>query len=128
MRTYRELFRTPEFMPLFATTSLQVAGSTVGGLALGTLVYSATRSPLLAALSMFGASFAQVAGAVLLLSAADRLPPRAATTVVALVFGLGDVLLALPGMPIGVLFAILLVQGLIASVGGGVRYGLLSEI
>jgi MFS family permease len=128
MRTYGELFRVPEFTPLFATAALQVAASTVSGLALGTLVYTATRSPLLSALSMFGASFAQLIGAAALLSAADRLPPRAASTVMALAFGLSTVVLALPGLPIWAVFAVILGQGLVASVGGGVRYGLLSEI
>ena len=128
MRTYGELFRVREFAPLFAASSLQVAATTVGGLALGTLVYTATRSPLLSALSMFGASFAQLAGAVALLSAADRLPPRAAMTAIGLVFGLSTLVLAVPGLPLGAVFAIVLGQGLVASVGGGVRYGLLSEI
>jgi MFS family permease len=128
MRTYGELFRVPEFTPLFATAALQVAASTVSGLALGTLVYTATRSPLLSALSMFGASFAQLIGAAALLSAADRLPPRAASTAMALVFGLSTVVLALPGLPIWAVFVVILGQGLVASVGGGVRYGLLSEI
>ncbi len=54
MRTYRELFRAPEFTPLFLTSSVQVAATVVAGLALGTLVYAATHSPLLSALSMFG--------------------------------------------------------------------------
>ena len=128
MRTYGDLFRVPEFTPLFATSALQVAASTVSGLALGTLVYTATRSPLLSALSMFGASFAQLIGAATLLSAADRLPPRAATAGLALVFGLSTAVLAVPGLPLRVLFAVILAQGLAASVGGGVRYGLLSEI
>jgi predicted MFS family arabinose efflux permease len=128
MHTYRELFRANEFRPLFAASSLQVAASTVSGLALGTLVYTATRSPLLSALSMFGASFAQLAGAMTLLSAADRLPPRAATTAIGSVFALSTVALVVPGLPIVAVFAIVLGQGLVASVGGGVRYGLLSEI
>jgi MFS family permease len=128
MRTYRDLFRVDGFTPLFAASSLQVAGSTVSALALGTLVYTATRSPLLAALGMFGSSFAQLAGAMALLSAADRLPPRAALTALGLVFGLSTLALAVPGLPLGAVFAIVLGQGLVASVGGGVRYGLLSEL
>ncbi|MFG2000802.1 MFS transporter [Spirillospora sp. NPDC048911] len=128
MRSYRELFRTPEFTPLFATVSLQIAAMTVSGLGLGTLVYDATGSPLLAALSMFGASFAQVVGATMLLSAADRLPPRAAMTGLALIAFLSTAALAIPGVPVWALFAIIFSQGLIGSVGGGVRYGLLSEI
>ncbi|KIF73622.1 membrane protein [Streptomyces sp. 150FB] len=128
MRTYRELFRTAEFTPLFVTTSVQVAASTVSGLALGTLVYGATGSPLLSALSMFGSSFAQVIGALALLSAADRLPPRAAMTAVALAGGAGTAVLAVPGLPLWALFGVLLGLGLVASVGGGVRYGLLNEV
>lgn len=128
MRTYRELFRTPEFTPLFTAGSVQVAASTVSGLALSTLVYAATRSPLLSALSMFGASFAQVLGAMALLSAADRLPPRAAMTCLALVFGLGTAALAVPGLPLWTIFVIILGLGVAASLGGGVRYGLLNEI
>ena len=50
MRTYRELFRAPEFTLLFATVSVQIAAQTMSGLALGTLVYAATGSPLLSAL------------------------------------------------------------------------------
>jgi MFS family permease len=126
--TYRGLFRTPEFTPLFATTSTQVAASTVSGLALGTLVYTATGSPLLAALSMFGPSLAQVIGATALLSAADRLPPRAAMTGLAVAFGLGTAVLAVPGLPLGAVFAVIMLLGLAGSVGGGVRNGLLSEI
>ncbi|KAB2344331.1 MFS transporter [Actinomadura rudentiformis] len=128
MRSYRELFRTPEFTPLFTTVSVQIAAMTVTGLALGTLVYAATGSPLLSALSMFGSSFAQVVGAAMLLSAADRLPPRAAMTGLALVACLSTAALAIPGMPVWALFAIVLAQGVIGSVGGGIRYGLLSEV
>ncbi|GAA4615070.1 MFS transporter [Actinoallomurus liliacearum] len=126
--TYRGLFRTPEFTPLFATASTQVAASTVSGLALGTLVYAATGSPLLSALSMFGPSLAQVIGATALLSAADRLPPRAATTGLALAFGLGTAVLAVPGLPLWAVFVVIMLLGLVGSVAGGVRYGLLSEI
>jgi MFS family permease len=128
MRTYRELLRAPEFTPLFATASGQVAASTVSGLALGTLVYAAIRSPLLSALNMFGSSFAQVIGAAALLSAADRLPPRATMTGLAVVFGVGTAVLAVAGLPVRAVFAVVLGLGLVGSVGGGVRYGLLSEI
>ena len=128
MRTYRELFQAPEFTPLFASAAVQVAATTLSGLALGTLVFAATRSPLLAALSMFGSSLAQVIGAVALLSASDRLPPRAAMTGLALAFGLGTAVLAVPGLPVWAIFVIVAGLGLGASLGGGVRYGLLSEI
>ncbi|MGW1542224.1 MFS transporter [Streptomyces sp. NPDC002309] len=128
MRTYQELFRTPEFTSLFATSALSVAASTVSGLALGTLVHSATGSPLLSALAMFGPSLAQVVGAATLLSAADRLRPRAAMTGLALIFAVATGVQAVPGLPVWAVFAVLAAEGLIASVGGGVRFGLLNEI
>lgn len=128
MTSYRSLFRTPEFTPLFLGSAAQTAAGTVGGLALATLVYRATGSPLLSAVSMFGPSLAQVLGATVLLSGADRLPPRMALTAIALVFAAGTALQALPGLPVGAVFAVLLAMGLVASLGGGVRWGLLNEI
>ncbi|MGC3002200.1 MFS transporter [Streptomyces sp. G35A] len=128
MRSYRDLFRTPEFTPLFLVSSAQTMGQTMSGLAVATLVYRQTASPLLSALSMFGPSLAHVLGATLLMSAADRLPPRATTTATALAFAAVTAVLALPGLPLAVIFAVLLAKGLVASVGGGVRWGLLNEV
>lgn len=128
MRTYRALFRAPEFTPLFLTSALHVAGQTVSGLALGTLIYTATGSPLLSSLAMFGPSLAQLVGATTLLSAADRVPPRATLGALPLAFSLGTAAQAVPGLPIAAAFSVLLVLGVLASLGGGVRYGLLSEI
>lgn len=128
MRTYRELFRAPEFTPFFLTASFLAAAQTVSGLALGTLIYDRTGSPLLSSLGMFGPALAQVVGAGFLLSAADRLPPRGATAGLALFFALATAAQAVPGLPLWATFALLLVLGSLASLGGGVRYGLLNEI
>ncbi|MFH9549199.1 MFS transporter [Streptomyces sp. NPDC017435] len=126
--TYRQLFRVPEFTPLFLAAAAQTAAGTVSGLALGTLVYRATDSPLLSAVSMFGPSLAQVLGATFFLSGADRLPPRSALTGLSLAFAVATAVLALPGLPVWGVFAVVLLQGLVASLGGGVRWGLLNEI
>ncbi|MGW0121571.1 MFS transporter, partial [Streptomyces sp. NPDC003327] len=128
MPRYRDLFRTPEFTPLFLSGAAQTAAQTVTGLGLATLVHRATGSPLLSALALFGPSLAQLLGATTLLSAADRLPPRTALGAIALVFAAGTALQALPGLPVGAVFATLFVLGVVASLGGGVRYGLLNEI
>ncbi|MDN3250520.1 MFS transporter [Streptomyces sp. ZSW22] len=127
-KSYADLFRTPEFSPLFLSTSANIAAQTVSGLALGTLVFRATDSPLLSALSMFGPALAQVLGATLFLSGADRLPPRATLTGLSLAFAAATAALALPGLPVWAMLAIVLAEGLIASLGGGVRWGLLNEI
>ena len=128
MRTYRELFGTPEFTPLFLTGAARVAAQTVAGLALGTLIYAQTRSPLLAALAMFGPSLAQLIGATVLLSAADRLAPRATLAGLELLFAVGTAAQAVPGLPVWAAFVILTCTGPLAALGGGVRYGLLNEI
>lgn len=128
MRTYQDLFRTPEFTPLLLTSAGQTAAQAVSGPALGTLIYAETGSPLLSGLALFGPSLAQVVGATTLLSAADRLPPRAALTGTALLFALGTALQAVPGLPVWAVFAVLLGLGTIASPVGGVRYGLLNEV
>ncbi|MFI1988060.1 MFS transporter [Actinoplanes sp. NPDC020271] len=128
MRTYGDLFRTPGFTPIFAAACLQNAAGTVVGLALATGVYARTGSPFLAAISMFGPSLAQLAGATLLMSAADRWPPRAAATGLALLTAGLTALLALPGLPLGGMFAVLLATGLGASISGGVRAGLLTDV
>jgi hypothetical protein len=125
---FRALFRTSEFAPLFLATAAHTAAQTVSGLALGTLVYRATDSPLLSALSMFGPSLAQVLGATFFLSGSDRLRPRAALAGISLAFAAGTAVVALPGLPVAAVFGVVLVLGLVASLGGGVRWGLLNEI
>jgi len=128
MRTYRELFRTPEFAPLFGASCAQVAATTLAGLSLATLVYARTDSPLLSALSMFGPSLAGLIGATTLLSVADRVPPRTAMTLVALAAAVTALLLATPGLPLPAMFAVIFAQGVVASIGAAVLYGLLGEI
>ncbi|MFE9299221.1 MFS transporter [Streptomyces niveus] len=128
MRSYQTLFRTPEFTPFLLSFAAFAAAQTIGGLALGTLVFRATGSPFLSALSMFGPQLAQLVGAMFLLSGADRLPPRAILTGLSLAFAAGTAVQALPGLPLWAVFGVLLAQGLVASLGGGVRGGLLTEI
>ncbi|MBO1337266.1 MFS transporter [Streptomyces sp. VRA16 Mangrove soil] len=128
MRTYRDLFAAPEYRPFFAACSLQVAAQTVSGLALGALVYASTGSPLLSALAMFGPSLAQVVGALTLLSAADRLPPRSALAGLSLFLAAATLLQTVPGLPTAAALAVVLLQGVPSALGGGVRYGLLTDI
>jgi len=128
VRTYRELFTLPEFSVLFGAVSLRVAAGTVSGLALGTLVYARTGSPLLSALSMFGSSFAQVIGALTVLSVADRVPPRRALTAIGITFGLATLVLAIPGMPVWGLLAVIAALGLVGAASGGIQWGLVAEV
>lgn len=126
--TFRQLFRMPGFAPFFASFVAQNGAMTLSGLAVATLVYRRTESPLLSALAMFGPALAQLLGATTLLSAADRLRPRAAIVGTTLVFAATTACLALPGLPLGIAFSLLFLQGVVASLAAGVRLGLLHEI
>ncbi|PZG54135.1 hypothetical protein C1I98_04635 [Spongiactinospora gelatinilytica] len=54
MNTYREVFAVGEFRTLFGARTASIAGKTTQMLALSTLVYHQTRSPLLLALPYLG--------------------------------------------------------------------------
>ncbi|MFB7176365.1 MFS transporter [Streptomyces sp. NPDC056257] len=125
---YRDLLRNREFTGLYAGFTLTVAASTLSGFALGTLVDQQTRSPFLTAVSMYGATFATVLGALTLMSVADGNRPR--RTVVALQSAslIGVCAQAVPGLPLVVRFALLLMLGFFQSLGTGTRLGLLAEI
>jgi MFS family permease len=128
MRTYRQVFRVAEFTPLFVATSVRTAAATMSGLALSTLVYARTGSALLSALSMFGASFAQVIAAATLLSVADRLRPRAAMVKIGVAFAVATLTLTIPACPVWLLLTIVLSTGLVSAAGSGVQWGLVNEI
>jgi MFS family permease len=128
MRTYRQVFRVAEFTPLFVATSVRTAAATMSGLALSTLVYARTGSALLSALSMFGASFAQVIAAATLLSVADRLRPRAAMVTIGVAFAVATLTLTIPACPVWLLLTIVLSTGLVSAAGSGVQWGLVNEI
>ena len=128
MRTYSDLFAVPEFRNLFVANCAGIAAHTSSALALGSLTYAATGSALLTALSMFGAPLASVLGSLTLLSAADSLPPRRALTVAALVALAGAALQAVPGLPLWVRFAVILLVAYVGSITGGARFALINDI
>jgi MFS family permease len=128
VRTYRQLFTVPEFRALLLSFALVIIASTAQGLALATLVFERTASPALAAFSLFGSAFGQLFSIAFLLSAADRLRPRRALSVLPVLLGTATLLLAVPDLPVPVIVMIVLTGGVLGSVGGAVRWGLLTEI
>ncbi|MEU4037792.1 MFS transporter [Streptomyces collinus] len=125
---YRGLLRNREFAGLYCSFTLTVAASTVSGFALGTLVDRQTRSPFLTAVSMYGATFATVLGALTLMSVADTSRPRRTLAALQCVSLLGVAAQALPGLPLAGRFGLLLVLGFFQSLGTGTRMGLLAEV
>lgn len=124
---YRALLRNREFAGLYASFTLTVAASTLSGFALGTLVSHQTQSPFLTAVSMYGATFATVLGALTLMSVADGRRPRRTLVALQCVSLLGVAAQAVPGLPLAARFGLLLVLGFFQSLGTGTRMGLLAE-
>ncbi|MFH8367160.1 hypothetical protein [Streptomyces sp. NPDC018031] len=124
---YRTLLRNREFAGLYAGFTLTVAASTLSGCALGTLVQHRTGSPFLTAVSMYGATFATVFGALTLMSVADGSRPRRTLLTLQCVSLAGVAAQAIPGLPLTARFGLLLALGFFQSLGTGTRLGLLAE-
>src|SRR5690606_15347355 len=126
--TYRSLVRTRGFAALYVSFALSEPASTRSGFALGTLVHQQTRSPSLTAVSMSGATFATVLGALTLMSVADGSRPRRTLVVLQGVASAGAAAQAVPGLPLTVRFGLLAILGFFQSLGTGTRMGLVSEV
>jgi MFS family permease len=112
---FRAVFAVTEFRALWAAQMLSVAGDQLAKVALTVLVYDRTNSAILAALT-FAASFVpSFLGGVLLTGLADRLPRRAVMITCDLArMGLAAIM-AVPGVSIGVLVALLFAITMISS-------------
>ncbi|MEU3185535.1 MFS transporter [Streptomyces sp. NPDC006923] len=126
--TYRDLLRISEFTGLYVSFTLTVAATTLSGFALGTLVNHQTGSPFLTAVSMYGATFAAVLGALTLMSVADGRRPRRTVVALQCVSLAGVAAQAIPGLPLAARFVLLLVLGFFQSLDTGTRLGLLAEV
>lgn len=128
MTTYSSLFALREFRTLWTSTVLMVASSTMFSLALATLVFDRTGSALLSALALFGPMLAQVLGATTLMAVADVSPPRSTLTLLAAVVAAAYLVQAALELPVLVRVLMVLATAYVTSIGGGVRWGLLSEV
>ena len=128
MRTYRQLFGVREFRAIFAVQCLSVGSASVGSLALGTVTYSATRSPALGGLAMFGGPLIRLVASWFLVSASDFLRPRIALTALAAVSCAADLLQSVPGMAWGLRFLILALPWVVMSATGGATLALVADI
>jgi predicted MFS family arabinose efflux permease len=125
---YLELIRHREFRALWIGSALGVAATTISSISLATLVFAQTGSSLLTAVTMFGPSLAQVAGATTLMSAADTAPPRPVLTLVAAAMACALAVQAVLDLTPAARLTIVLAAAYVMSIGSGVRWGLLSEV
>ena len=128
VKTYRQLFAIREFRVLFLVQCINIGSYAVASLALGTITFAATGSPVLTALAMFGAPLMRVVGQTLFGSGSDLVRPRTALLLVFSTTMVTDLLQALPGLGWGWRFALLAVGPLITSALGGSMMALVSDI
>lgn len=126
--TFTEVFAVKEFRVLFGSFALLIVGDSIKMLALSVLVYAQTGSPGLSAAAYMAGWLPYIFGGMLLLSLADRLPPRALMIAGELVRLVVCLLLAYAGLPVWAMLALVLVTGLFSPVFGAARNALLPDV
>ncbi|MEV4005467.1 MFS transporter, partial [Actinomadura sp. NPDC049753] len=114
---YRDVFGVPEFRTLFSLQTLQVAGDSVRTIALSVQTFERTGSPVAAALVFAAGMLPYVVGGALLLSLADRVPARRLLTGYHVLRLAVTAVLAVGGLPLPLIMALLVAVGLFAPVG-----------
>lgn len=126
--SYRSVFRVAEFRALWLAHLLSVGGDQLARVAVALLVYARTTSPALTALAYAMSFLPDLIGGPLLSGLADRWPRRR-VMVAADVARAGLVaVMAVPGMPLPVLFLALFVVGVMAAPFTGARSAALAGI
>jgi MFS family permease len=128
MTSYRDAVASGEFRALFSGRAAGAAAATMQQLAISVLIYARTGSPLLAALAFAAGSLPQLLGAMTLMAAADRLPPRRLLAGWQLLRALTVALLATGVLPVWGALVLLLVAGAGDGVAAGAGYALLADV
>ncbi|KUL28817.1 MFS transporter [Actinoplanes awajinensis] len=126
--TYRDVFAVGQFRVLFAGYTLFLIGETVRMLALSVTVYAATGSPLLSALAYAAGFLPYALGGALLLSFADRWPPRPVLVGYDLLRAAVSAVLAAGILPVPAMLALVVVTGLPSAVTAAARTALLPDL
>jgi MFS family permease len=104
---FHQLWRNGEFRALWIAETGSVFGDQVARVALSLLVYARTSSALLTALTYALTFLPAILGGLLLSWLADRFPRRQVIIVTDVVRAALAALLAIPGMPLGVLWVLI---------------------
>ena len=126
--SYSEVLGNAEFRAIFVANIVSMLGNVVAAVALTVLVYQQTRSPALAASVMALSFLPYLIGGTLLGAAADRLPARRVLVACDLASALLVGCMAMPGMPLLALLALLFAAGLLSPVYQGARSAVLPEV
>jgi MFS family permease len=122
------VLRDPEFRAVFAADGLSIIGDQVTRLAIALLVFERTGSALLASATYACSYLSWLIGGPVLSALADRLPRRRLMICCDIARGLLVLLLVIPDLPLWVLFAVLVLVGLLAPPFDAARSALLADI
>jgi MFS family permease len=125
---YREVLRDREYRAVFLADGLSVVGDQITRLAVALLVFERTGSALLASATYACSYLSWLLGGPVLSALADRLPRRRLMITCDVARGLLVLLLVIPGHPLWVLFAVLVLVGLLAPPSDAGRSALLADI
>ncbi|MBA3369190.1 MAG: MFS transporter, partial [Geodermatophilaceae bacterium] len=113
---------------MFVAHLLSLIGDELARVALAILVFDSTDSPFLAA-ATFGISYAPwILGGPLLAAFADRFPRRSILVLTDVARGLAVAFLAIPGLPLWVLLAMLFLASLLAPPFESARSALMPDV
>lgn len=126
--SYRTVLRDREFAALFTAETLSVVGDQMARLAVALLVFAQTSSPLAAAATYASSYLAWLLVGPVLAAVADRLPRRAVMVSCDVVRAALVAALVVPGLPVAVVFAVLIVVGLLAPLFDAARSSLLADV
>lgn len=124
----REAIAVAEFRYLFAAQLVSVAGDQLARVALSILVFDRTRSAGWAAAAYALTFLPDLLGGPLLSGLADRYPPRAVMVGADLVRVAGVALMAVPGLPLQAVAALLVAVQLFNPVWNSARATLLPQV
>jgi MFS family permease len=126
--TFREVFAVAEFRPLFGTFLLSTAGDELARVALTVLVYQRTSSPLLSALTFAIGYLPWLLGGPVLSAFADRLPRHRVLIATDAARALLLAGMAIPGMPLPAMLALLFLVSLGSPPFESARSALMADV
>jgi hypothetical protein len=126
--TYRSLLGIREFRVLFLNRCAVMISVAASGLALATVTYEATRSPVLTGLSMFGGPLVSLVASQLLLASSDVVRPR--TALMCQVGGalVADALQCVPGLAWQLRFLLMAIPYVVNSMFSGTQWVIVRAI
>ncbi len=126
--TAREVLAVREFRALLASSALSVTGDQVSRIAVALLVFARTSSSLAAAATYACSYLSWLVGGPFLSTLADRLPRRRLMVACDLLRAALVAALVLPGVPLALLFVVLVVVGLLSPPFDAAKSAVLPEV